>query len=73
VGSFYDPFLGSGTAIIAATNLACVCYAMEIEPRFVQQSIGRWQAFSGETAARIDRHDDQIVGETARSSRGGSH
>jgi hypothetical protein len=30
------------------------CYAMEIDPRFVQLSIERWQGFSGRTADRLD-------------------
>lgn len=32
--SFYDPFGGSGTAIIAAEMTGRVCYSMELDPRF---------------------------------------
>jgi DNA modification methylase len=53
-GALYDPFVGSGTAIVAAEALGRRCYAMEIDPRFVQLSIERWQAFTGRTAERLD-------------------
>lgn len=51
--ALYDPFVGSGTAIVAAQALGRRCYAMEIDPRFVQLSIERWQAFTGLTAEQI--------------------
>ena len=50
----YDPFSGSGTAIVAAERLGRRCYAMEIDPRYVQVAIERWQAFTGRTAERLD-------------------
>ena len=53
-GRVYDPFVGSGTAIIAAEVLGRKALAMEIDPRFVQLSIGRWQRFTGRTAERLD-------------------
>lgn len=30
----YDPFLGSGTTMVAAQNLQRVCYGVEIDPRY---------------------------------------
>ena len=48
----YDPFLGSGTTIIAAETLGRRCYGLEIEPRYVQVAIERWQNFTGRTAVR---------------------
>ncbi len=50
----YDPFVGSGTTLIAAERLGRRCYAMEIEPRYVQVAIERWQNFTGKTAERVD-------------------
>ncbi len=50
----YDCFLGSGTTVIAAETLGRRCYGMEIEPRYCQVTIERWQAFSGRTAERIE-------------------
>ena len=51
-GSVYDPFVGSGTTIIAAEQLARRCFAMEIDPRYAQVAIERWQAFTGGEARR---------------------
>ncbi len=49
----YDPFLGSGTTIIAAEQLGRRCYAMEIDPRYVAVAIKRWEDFTGKTAERL--------------------
>ena len=50
----YDPFLGSGTALVAAERLGRRCYALEIDPRYVQVAIERWQAFTGQEAVKAD-------------------
>jgi len=52
--ALYDPFVGSGTAIVAAEALGRRCYAMDIDPRFVQLSIDRWQRFTGRTAEHLN-------------------
>jgi DNA modification methylase len=44
----YDPFAGSGTALVAAERLGRHCYAMEIDPRYAQVAIERWRTFSGQ-------------------------
>ncbi len=49
----YEPFSGSGTTLMAAETLGRRCYAMEIDPKYVQVAIERWQAFTGRTAERI--------------------
>jgi DNA modification methylase len=49
----YDPFIGSGTTIVAAEQLGRRCYGMEVDPRYVQVVIDRWQAFTGRTAVRL--------------------
>jgi len=46
----YDPFVGSGTTIIAAEQTARVCYAIELNPSYVQLTIDRWEAFTGQQA-----------------------
>ena len=46
-GDIYEPFSGSGTTIIAAQQLGRRCYAMEIDPRYVQVAVERWQSFTG--------------------------
>jgi DNA modification methylase len=48
-----DPFLGSGTTLIAAESLGRACYGLEIDPRYAQVVIERWQAFTGLTARRV--------------------
>jgi DNA modification methylase len=46
----YEPFCGSGTTLIAAEQTGRACYAMEIDPTYVDMSIRRWQDFTGEEA-----------------------
>jgi DNA modification methylase len=46
----YDPFLGSGTTLIAAETIGRVCLAMELEPRYVDVAVRRWEAFTGNKA-----------------------
>jgi DNA modification methylase len=48
----YEPFLGSGTQLIAAEKLGRVCYAMERESQYVDVAVMRWEAFSEEKAWR---------------------
>ena len=52
-GDVYDPFLGSGTTLIAAQRLNRVCYGMEIEPKYCDVIIKRYQAETGEDAVRV--------------------
>jgi hypothetical protein len=47
----YEPFSGSGTAIIAAEMTGRRCYAMELSPAFVDVAVLRWQRFAGKDAA----------------------
>lgn len=49
-----DPFLGSGTTLIACERLGRICYGMEIEPRYVQVSIERWQNYTGKKAVNLE-------------------
>ena len=49
----YDPFVGSGTAIIAAEKLGRWCLALEIDPQYVQAAIFRWEAFTGQSAQSV--------------------
>jgi DNA modification methylase len=41
-----DPFLGSGTTLLAAEKLGRRGYGLEFEPRYVDVSIRRWQAYT---------------------------
>ena len=42
-----DPFLGSGTTIIAAERTGRICYGLELDPQYVDIIVRRWQAFTG--------------------------
>ena len=52
-GLVYDPFAGSGTTLIAAERLGRRCHAMEIDPRYVEVAIERWQRFTGRQAEQL--------------------
>lgn len=63
-GLFFDPFLGTGTSLVAAELLGRVCYAIDLEPAYVDVSVRRWQERFGQ-AARLDgdgRTFDEIQG-----------
>jgi hypothetical protein len=49
-----DTFSGSGTTILAAERVGRRAYALEIEPRFVDVAIRRWQAFTRKDAIHAD-------------------
>jgi DNA modification methylase len=45
-----DSFLGSGNTLLAAERIGRICYGMELEPRYVDLAIRRWQKQTGERA-----------------------
>ena len=47
-----DLFLGSGSTMIAAEQLGRRFYGIEIEPRYVDVAVQRWEKFAGKTAER---------------------
>jgi site-specific DNA-methyltransferase (adenine-specific) len=49
-GLVYDPFLGSGTTLIAAEQLGRKCYGMEISPQYCDVIVKRWENLTGEKA-----------------------
>jgi DNA modification methylase len=51
--SVYEPFSGSGTTIIAAERLGRSCFAMEVDPRYCDVAVRRWEEFTGQKAQRI--------------------
>jgi DNA modification methylase len=51
----YDPFLGSGTTLIAAEQTGRACVAIEISPQYVDVAVRRWEAFTG--AVAVLEHD----------------
>ena len=48
----YDPFLGSGTTLIAAEMTGRICHALEISPAYCDVAVTRWENFTGKKAER---------------------
>lgn len=46
-GVLYEPFSGSGTTIIAAEQLKRRCCAMELEPKYCDVAVARWEKLTG--------------------------
>ena len=46
----YEPFCGNGSTIIAAETTGGRCYAMDIDARYIEVAVRRWQAFTGRAA-----------------------
>jgi DNA modification methylase len=45
-----DPFLGSGTTILAAERTGRRCYGIEIDPIYVDTAVARWEKITGKQA-----------------------
>jgi site-specific DNA-methyltransferase (adenine-specific) len=56
--SIYDPFLGSGTTLIAAEQLGRKCYGMEISPQYCDVIVKRWETLTGKKA-NLEKPDGQ--------------
>ena len=52
-GIVYDPFLGSGTTLIACEQTRRTCYCVEIDPRYVDVCVKRWEAFTKRKAKKL--------------------
>ncbi|HSP70469.1 MAG TPA: site-specific DNA-methyltransferase [Bryobacteraceae bacterium] len=61
----YDPFLGSGTTLIAAETTDRICYGLDIDPAYVDVMVRRWQQLTGKQAVleTDGRSFDQIAAE----------
>jgi DNA modification methylase len=46
----YDPFLGSGTTLMAAELTERVCYGIELDPKYCDVIVRRWEEFTGNQA-----------------------
>jgi DNA modification methylase len=68
--AIYDPFLGSGTTLIAAETIERICFGMELEPRFVDVAIRRWQAFTGRDATLLG--EDRPFKDVAKERQAGN-
>jgi DNA modification methylase len=48
-----DPFVGSGTTVLAAERVGRICYGIEIDPLYVDVAIRRWQKHTGDHALHV--------------------
>jgi DNA modification methylase len=48
-----DPFIGSGTTILAAERTGRRCFGIEIDPLYVDMAIGRWERLTGRKAQTV--------------------
>lgn len=55
----FDPFLGSGSTLIAAEKATCRCIGMELDPRFVDVIVQRYVDYTGN--AIIKKNGQQIT------------
>jgi len=49
-GIILDPFLGSGSTLIACEQTNRICYGMEIDPAYIDVIIERWENYTGKKA-----------------------
>jgi DNA modification methylase len=66
-----DPFIGSGTTILAAERVGRRAYGLEFDPLYVDAAIRRWQSFTKRDAvlAGTDRSFDELEDYRARADR----
>jgi DNA modification methylase len=50
-----DPFLGSGSTLMAAERTGRICRAIELDPIYVDVAIRRWRRMTGEPAIHAGR------------------
>ena len=62
-----DPFIGSGTTILAAERVGRRAYGLELDPLYVDAAIRRWQAFTKQDAILMG--SDEIFDDIAADAR----
>jgi len=65
--AIYEPFMGSGTTLIASETTGRVCHGIELNPAYVDVAVERWQQFTGQTA--VLEGTDQPFAELAKNPR----
>jgi len=67
-----DPFLGSGSTLIAAERAGRRCFGMDIDPVYVDVAIRRWQRHTGSHAilATTEEAFDEVAADRSSTKRG---
>lgn len=52
-----DTFGGSGTTLVACEQLDRICYTMELDPRYCDVIVKRWELITGEKAVLVGKHE----------------
>ena len=52
-----DTFLGSGSTLMAAQETGRICYGVELDPRYVDVAVRRWQNTTGRDAVLVETGD----------------
>ncbi len=71
-----DPFLGSGTTLIAAEKTKRICYGLELDPLYMDCVIRRWQELTGKDATNAETgltFSDHENGKHLAKKSGGRH
>jgi DNA modification methylase len=73
--AIYDPFLGSGTSLIAAEMTGRICCGLELNPAYVDVVVRRWQLFTGRAAKHqaSGQSFDERAGSSDRDQSGAAH
>jgi len=54
-GDVLDPFMGSGSTLIACEQTNRICYGMEIDPAYIDVIIQRWENYTGKKAVLMNK------------------
>ena len=71
----YEPFMGSGTTLIAAETTGRVCLGIELNPAYVDVAVERWQRFTGKAAVlegSMEQFDELVTGRNEATPSSGS-
>jgi DNA modification methylase len=66
-----DPFMGSGTTIMAAEKTGRIAYGMDLDPHYIDVAVRRWQTYTGRDA--VHGVTGQTFAETEAAAAEGDH
>jgi DNA modification methylase len=54
----FEPFLGSGTTLIACEVMKRVCCGVDVSPVYVAATLERWNILTGKTPIKVEVQND---------------